>query len=334
MEKIILAIETSCDETSMSIFKGHSLLSLKTVSQIDIHKEYGGVIPELASRLHVNQVAPILKEVVSKAKINIEDIDYICFTKEPGLVNALQIGLIVAKTIKMLIKKPLLAIDHLEGHLLSSFINEKDIEDKFPMLGVVISGGHTNIYYMKDSLTYKLMGKTLDDSIGESYDKVGKMLGIDYPAGSTIDKLTTNIKSDLKFSVPKVKGFDFSFSGIKSQVYREVSGTKKDKHVIYSKEQIINAFQEVVLKHFMEKIELASKEYNIKNITITGGVSASVVLRNKVNESKLFDNIYYPKKEFCSDNAAMIAYAGYNKIKNNKFEDANLNIDSSPKSNI
>ena len=329
MKKLILSIETSCDETSMAILEGHKVLSIKTVSQIDMFKDYGGVIPELASRMHVDVISDVLKFVLKDSKTKHEDIDYIAFTQSPGLVNALQIGLLAAKTLKMLLNKPLIAIDHLEGHLLSPFIGEENISNKFPMIGSIISGGHTNLYYLKDETTYKLIGRTLDDAMGETYDKVGKLLSLPYPSGPIIDEMTTNKKSPIKFKKPKVDNLDFSFSGIKSQVYREVN-----KNGDIYKEDIINSLQEVVSEHYVEKISNAFTKYNIKDISISGGVSASPYLRNKIKNISGINNIYLPELKYCSDNAAMIGYAAYIKILNNKYEDASLDVDSSPRSNI
>ncbi len=327
--KIILAIETSCDETSISLHKGSQVIDIETFTQIKEHNNYGGVIPEFAGRMHSQEIAKVYKTLMNRNEMKAAQIDYVAFTKQPGIINSLQVGLIAAKTIAMLTNKPLISIDHLQGHLLSPFINEKNIEKHFPMIGLIISGGHTDLYIMKDSVSYQLIGKTTDDAMGEVYDKVGKKLGLSYPSGPEIDKLTTSKEGSLKFNKPKTKELDFSFSGIKSQYFREIEKTN-----VLNIEDIINSFQYSISNHMMDKLTLASEKYNIFNLSISGGVSRSPYLREKITSNKMFKNIYFAKPKYCSDNAAMIGYAAYQNILNKVQVNENLDVDSSPKSTL
>ncbi len=325
--KIILAIETSCDETSLSLHRGSKVIDMETFTQIKQHNNYGGVIPEFAGRMHSQEIAKVFKTLMNRNKMKATQIDYVAFTKQPGIINSLQVGLIAAKTTAILIDNPLISIDHLQGHLLGPFINEKKIDNKFPMIGLIISGGHTDLYLMKDPVTYELIGKTTDDAIGEVYDKVGKKLGLNYPAGPEIDKLTTNKEVVLKFNKPKTKGLDFSFSGIKSQYFREI-----EKFNVLNIEDIINAFQNSISNHMMDKLTLACKEHNVFNLSISGGVSRSPYLRERIKSNQEFKSIYFTEPKYCSDNAAMIGYATYQNILNKVHVNEKLDVDSSPKS--
>lgn len=321
-QKIILAIETSCDETSISILKGMDILVMETNTQIDKHKVYGGVIPEVAARLHLEVIDQLVKKALQKAKLKITSIEYIAVTKEPGLINALHVGLIFAKTLTQLLKIPLLGINHLEGHIYSPFIDKED-KLKFPMICAIFSGGHTDLIYVEKLFKYKLIGSTKDDTIGESYDKVARMANLEYPGGPKIEEYN-KIKTNLVLTRPKVDGLNFSFSGLKSQVKKNLLKNQK--------EEVLKAFHDCAISYLIDNIIKASNLYKTKNIAVTGGVSASPKLREDIKKTKL--NCFFPEPKYCVDNAGMIGYTAYLRIKDNNYKILDLREDSHPKNSL
>ena len=322
----ILAFETSCDETSVAVVEnGKNVLSNIISSQIDIHKEYGGVVPEIASRHHIENILPVFNEAMEKAKCTLKDIDYIAVTNTPGLIGSLLVGLMFAKSLSYSNDIPIIPVNHIDGHIFSSFI-ENDI--KLPAISLVVSGGHTNLYYINENLETELIGETLDDAVGESYDKVARILDLPYPGGPEIEKISTFGEDTLKIKKPDVDNFDFSFSGIKTYVTNFVNREKMKNHEI-NKEDIAKSFQETVVKVLYDKVIKALAEKKVKTVFVEGGVSANKRLREKFKELPENVEIHFPKFEYCTDNGAMIGAAAYYKLKNKKsFEKNKYDIDA------
>lgn len=324
---LILGIETSCDETSISILKdGKEVLSNIISSQIEIHKEYGGVVPEIASRQHIKNIGAILDEALTEAGVTMEEIDYIGVTYAPGLIGALLVGISFAKALAYTYKKKIVPVHHIKGHIYANFI-EEDI--KLPSIALVVSGGHTNIVYIDEKHNFTNLGQTLDDAVGESYDKVARVLGLGYPGGPVIDKLAKNgDSSEIALPEPKVGGYDFSFSGIKTAVINYVNKARMKKEEI-NIENLAASFQERVVDILVKKTIKAAEEKGVNNILIAGGVAANSALREELftRAEKKGIKVYYPSFVYCTDNAAMIAEGAYYKIKygDNKFAGLNLN---------
>lgn len=322
----ILAFETSCDETSVAVVEnGKNVLSNIISSQIDIHKEYGGVVPEIASRHHIENILPVFNEAMEKAECTLKDIDYIAVTNTPGLIGSLLVGLMFAKSLSYSNDIPVIPVNHIDGHIFSSFI-ENDI--KLPAISLVVSGGHTNLYYINENLETELIGETLDDAVGESYDKVARILDLPYPGGPEIEKISTFGEDTLKIKKPDVDNFDFSFSGIKTYVTNFVNREKMKNHKI-NKKDIAKSFQETVVKVLYDKVIKALAEKKVKTVLVAGGVSANKRLREKFKELPENVEIHFPKFEYCTDNGAMIGAAAYYKLKNKKsFEKNKYDIDA------
>ncbi len=300
---IILTIETSCDETSICVVDGKKIISHYTFSQVEGHKKYGGVVPEIASRLHSEKIAGIIK------KLNIKKIDLIGFTRGPGLKGSLLVGKIAALTLSNYFQAPLYGINHLEGHLLSVEIEDDEIKNKlkFPLVALIVSGGHTELWYVEDYGKYKLIGRTLDDACGEAFDKVAKVCGMGYPGGPVIEKFALKNKDFISlFTVPEVKNsLNYSFSGIKTQVAYYV---KKLKKLDYKEKiKISYSFQDAVSKSLLNKLKIAVERYQVKNIVVCGGVSANNYLRSLIANTFNGFNLFFPQRKYTSDNAAMIA---------------------------
>ncbi len=314
---ILIGIESSCDETAAAVVRnGNEVLSSVVASQVEVHHKYGGVVPELASRKHVESIVPVVHEAISKAKININQLDGVAVTQGPGLIGSLLVGFSFAKGFALSHGLPVIGINHLEGHINSIFLNS--IFPKFPFVSLLVSGGHTNIYYVTSHCNYELMGRTRDDAVGEAYDKVAKMLGLGYPGGAIIEKLSK--KGDpffVTFKRPFLdkNGFDFSFSGIKSAVNRYVSNSSKP--LLENRSHIAASFQEAVIEVLVHKIINASITKKCKSIAIVGGVAANKELGNKVKSKAEPKNIgvYIPPVDLCGDNAAMIAAVGYHRLR-------------------
>ncbi len=321
----ILAIESSCDETSMSIIKdGHTDLGTVILSQIDIHKMYGGVVPEIASRSHVESITIVLEEVLTKASMKIDDIDAIAVTYGPGLIGSLLVGLIAAKTIAYIYNKPLIPVHHIAGHI---YANNLVNRLEFPLIALVISGGHTELIYMKEDYSFEKIGGTLDDAVGECYDKVARVMDLSYPGGPSIDKLAKQGNDTYKLPLPlNDSSYDFSFSGLKSAVINLVHNEEQRGNKI-KKEDLACSFQNRVVDILTKKTIKALKEYDVKNLIVAGGVAANSAIRNSLeNACKQHDiSFTVPPILYCTDNAAMIGAAGYFAYKKGIRADLNLN---------
>ena len=320
-----LAIESSCDETSMSIVKnGVEEVATVVLSQIDIHKTYGGVVPEVASRSHVESITIVLDEVLNKANMTMDDIDIIGVTYGPGLIGSLLIGLQAAKTLAMLYHKPLVPVHHIAGHIYANNLEERL---KFPLIALVVSGGHTDLIYMKEDYSFERIGSTLDDAVGEAYDKVAKVLGLSYPGGPLIDKLA--MQGDDTYNLPYPlddSSYNFSFSGLKSAVVNLVHNEKQRGCEIRIADMAFS-FQKRVVTVITKKTMKAIAEYNVKNLVIAGGVAANNGLRSKMVELIKDKNIKIsiPRIKYCTDNAAMIGAAAYYAYKKGIVADLYLN---------
>lgn len=306
---VILAIESSCDETAIAILKDKKELLANVVSsQIDTHKLYGGVVPEIASRMHVQNISYVIKEALSQANITLNDVDAIAVTKGPGLVGSLHVGIQAAKTMALAYSKPLIGVHHIAGHI---YANELNKEMVFPLMALVVSGGHTELVYMKDHLDFEIIGTTLDDAIGEAYDKVGRVIHVPYPGGPQIDRLAKHGKPSYPLPKPMHdESYHFSYSGLKSAVINLVHRLDQ-KGLEVNKEDLACSFQEAALGILVEKTLRAAKEYHVKQVVVAGGVSANSKLRADLE--KAFENedieLVLPPLWCCTDNAAMIAMA-------------------------
>lgn len=316
----ILSIESSCDETSVAIVEdGKKVYSNVIFTQIDIHTKYGGVVPEIASRHHIEKITYVIDEALKEAKMTPNDVDYIAVTTHPGLVGSLMVGINAAKVLSYCFNKPLIEVDHIYGHIYANYLEHDFI---FPLLALVVSGGHTELVLMKDHFDFQILGETLDDAVGEAYDKVARVVNIGYPGGPVIDKMAALGKP--VYALPHIKlgkdSYDFSFSGLKSAVINlhhkyEQNGEELNKN------DLAASFQEAVVDVLCSKTLRAAKEYNVKQIVIAGGVAANRGLRNKMSEMvKTLDGVLltYPSMKYCTDNAAMIGAAAYFQIKVNK----------------
>lgn len=328
MDKIILAIESSCDETSAAVVKnGREVLSNVISSQIATHKQYGGVVPEIASRQHIEAIDWVIDKALEDAKIKKEDIDAIAVTYGPGLVGALLVGLSEAKALAFALNKPLIPVHHIEGHIAANYIQNK--EWKPPFICEVISGGHTHLVHIKDYNEFEILGHTRDDAAGEAYDKVARVLGLTYPGGPQIEKISKNGDKDaIKF--PRVllenDSYDFSFSGLKSAVLNYVNKAQMKGEEI-KKEDVAASFQQAVVDVLVEKAIKACKDLNIKKLALAGGVSANSYLRSEMEKACLKEGIELcvPDLVLCTDNAAMIGVAAYYEYLNGNVADMSLN---------
>ena len=320
-----LAIESSCDETSMSIIKnGTEEIETVVLTQIDIHKKFGGVVPEIASRSHIESITIVLDELLSKSKMKLEDIDIIGVTYGPGLIGSLLIGLQCAKTISLVTNKPLIPVHHIAGHIYANNL-EKRLE--FPLIALVVSGGHTELVYMENDYTFKRIGGTLDDAIGEAYDKVAKILGLEYPGGPKVDRLSKLGKDTYNLPYPLDDDtYNFSFSGIKSAVVNLVHNENQRGNTI-NIEDMCTTFQNRVVSVISKKTMKAIKEYKVRNLVMAGGVAANSVLRNELEKKCKENNISFsvPRIKYCTDNAAMIGAAAYYAYQKGIIADQELN---------
>ena len=320
-----LGIESSCDETSMSIVKnGTEEIATVVLTQIDTHKEFNGVVPEIASRMHVENITIVLEELFSKTTLTMDDIDIIGVTYGPGLIGSLLIGVECAKTISLVTGKPLIPGHHIAGHI---YANNLESRLKFPLIALVVSGGHTELIYMKEDYTFKKIGGTLDDAIGEAYDKVARILGLSYPGGPIIDKKYYEGKDTYNLPYPlNDNTYNFSFSGIKSAVLNTVHNEKQRGHTIRV-EDMCTSFQERVVSVVVKKTMHALEEYQVKNLVIAGGVSANSHLRDTLAKEceKRGINFSKPRLAYCTDNATMIASAAYYAYKKGVTADLTLN---------
>ena len=310
----ILAIESSCDETAAAVVKnGREVLSNVISSQIELHKLYGGVVPEIASRKHIEKINQVIEEALSDAKMTLDDIDAIGVTYGPGLVGALLVGVAEAKAIAYAKNLPLVGVHHIEGHISANYIENKDLEP--PFLGMVVSGGHTHLVMVEDYGKYEILGKTRDDAAGEAFDKVARAIGLGYPGGPKIEKLSKEGNPEaIAFPRAKIEGFqyDFSFSGVKSAVLNYINGCQM-KGETYEEADIAASFQKAVIDVLVGNAMHAVKEYGLNKFAIAGGVASNGTLREAMREACEENEIefYHPSPIFCTDNAAMIGVAAY-----------------------
>ena len=327
-DKYILGIESSCDETSISIVKnGKEEIATVIASQIDIHKTYGGVVPEIASREHIKSITIVLEECLTKAKMTMDDIDAVAITYGPGLIGSLLVGLEAAKTLSFVYNKPLIPIHHIAGHIYANSLVE---ELKFPLLAVVVSGGHTELVYMDKHYSFEKIGETLDDAIGECYDKVARVIGLEYPGGPKLDKLASKGKATYKLPIPmQDDSYNFSFSGLKSAVINLVHNEEQRGNKI-REEDLACSFQTVAVEEIISKVEKAIKNKNIKNVIVAGGVAANIGLRDALTKltNDLDVHLVIPHIKYCTDNATMIAAAGYYAYLDGRRADLTLNSKS------
>ena len=325
----ILGIESSCDETSVSIVKnGNCEIATVTNTQISIHKEYGGVVPEIASREHVKNITIMIDECLTNANMTMDDITAIAVTYGPGLVGSLLVGIEAAKALSFATGKPLVPVNHMTGHI---YANNLVNEMKFPLLALVVSGGHTELILMEDHYKFKKLGATLDDAVGECYDKVARVINVPYPGGPVIDKLAHTGKPSYNLPLPlNDNTYNFSFSGLKSAVINLVHNEQQRNNEI-NKEDLATSFQNVVVDILVKKTFKALKEYNINNLIVAGGVAANKGLREKLTEEceKNNINLTFPEMKYCTDNGAMIAASGYFAYIRGDRADLTLNANSS-----
>jgi N6-L-threonylcarbamoyladenine synthase len=324
----ILAIESSCDDTGAAICQNGEILSNIIASQ-KIHEQYGGVVPELASRAHIQNIVPVVDVALKKANVKLSDIDAVAFTQAPGLIGSLLVGAQFAKSISLSLQKPLITVHHMQAHVLANLID--DPKPSFPFLCLTVSGGHTQIVLCESPYNLRVIGETIDDAAGEAFDKSAKLLGLPYPGGPLIDKYAkTGNPARFNFTEPNIPGLDFSFSGLKTAIlyFLQAEKKKNENFVEENLNDICASIQERIVSILLKKLQKAAKETGIKNICIAGGVSANSGLRNGLTELgvKMKWNTFIPKFEYCTDNAGMIAIAAYYKFLNQDF----ANITASP----
>ena len=325
----ILGIETSCDETSASIVKnGDTEIATVVLTQIDIHKDFGGVVPEIASRHHVKNITMVIEDCLEKANMKIADIDAIAVTYGPGLVGSLLVGVEAAKTLAYVNNKPLIPVNHMSGHI---YANQLVEPLKFPLIALVVSGGHTQLIYMEAHYKFKEIGSTLDDAVGECYDKVARVINVPYPGGPTVDKWAHEGEDTYELPLPKNdNSYDFSFSGLKSAIINLVHNEEQRGNEIRKKD-LATSFQNTVVEIITKKTMKALKDYNVNNLIVAGGVAANKGLREKLislcNENNI--HLSFPEMKYCTDNAAMIAASGYYAYIRGDRADLTLNPQSS-----
>ncbi len=318
---LIMGIESSCDETSIAIVKnGREVLSNCINSQIKIHEEYGGVVPEIASRCHTEVINGIMKESLKEANVTLDDIDAIAVTQGPGLVGALLVGVSYAKGLSYVTEKPLVAVNHIEGHIAGNYLTHNEL--KPPFICLIISGGHTHLVNVKSYNDFEILGKTRDDAIGEAFDKVARVVGLGYPGGPKVDNLAKQGNPTIKLPVTHFENLDFSFSGIKTAV---INLNHKDPNI--DKADLCASFQTAVTEMLTSNVRKAVKEFSADKIVIAGGVSRNSYIRSSFDNlaKELNIKVYYPEPILCTDNAAMIAAAGYYNYINEERADMKLN---------
>ena len=325
----ILAIESSCDETSMAIIRnGNECVHLTVLTQMDTHAEFGGVVPEIASRMHTENVTMVLEETLTKANMTMDEIDAIAVTYAPGLLGSLLVGVEFAKTLSFVYKKPLIAVNHIAGHI---YANNLEKQMKFPLLALVVSGGHTDLILMKGDYEFEHIGGTLDDAIGECYDKVARVIGLGYPGGPKVEKAALEGEHTYDLPIPmNDDSFNMSFSGLKSSIINLVHNEKQRGNEIRNND-LARSFQDVAVDQLCRKTELAIKKYGVNNMIIAGGVSANKFLREEIKKvtDKYDVELCVPRMLYCTDNAAMIGAAAYPLYLNGEFADLTLNATSS-----
>jgi N6-L-threonylcarbamoyladenine synthase len=325
-EIYILGIESSCDDTSAAVSLNTQILS-NVISMQKIHEIYGGVVPELASRAHMQNIVPVINEAINKAGITLDKIDAIAFTRGPGLLGSLLVGTSFAKSLSMALGKPLIDVHHMKAHILAHFIdNEQNNKPDFPFLCLTVSGGHTQIVQVNSYYDFEILGTTIDDAAGEAFDKCAKIMGLTYPGGPLIDKYA-QIGDDkrFQFNKPQVGGFDFSFSGLKTSFlyFIEKEKKKNPQFIDENLHDLCASLQKTIIDILIQKLELASEKTGVKTVAIAGGVSANSGLRNRMisYEQEKEWKVFIPEFQFCTDNAGMIAVTGYFNYLDNRFVD-------------
>ena len=318
---LVLGIESSCDETSVAVVEdGRKVLSNVISSQVPIHERFGGVVPEIASRNHVEAISNVTNKAIEEAKIKLEDIDLVSFTYGPGLVGPLLVGVSYGKALAYSLNKPFVATNHIHGHIAANYITHPELEP--PFISLVISGGHSHIVYIKDYTEYEIIGKTRDDAVGEAFDKVARVIGLGYPGGPKIDKLAKEGEPNIQLPKTHMDNLDFSFSGIKTAV---INLNHKDPNINHA--DLCASFEKTVTEILIANTVKAAEEKGVKKIALAGGVSANSYIREQFkNLEKDGYSIYYPDLVYCTDNAAMIATAGYFKyLKDGATNDLQIN---------
>ena len=328
----ILAIESSCDDTAAAVLKNNEVLS-NCIANQEIHRDYGGVVPELASRAHQANIVPVVQQALSIANIDKKELTAIAYTRGPGLVGSLLVGSSFAKSLSLSLDIPLVEVNHMQAHILCHFIKNKEKKPpKFPFLGVTISGGHTQLILVEDFFKMTEIGTTLDDAIGEAFDKCGKTMGLDYPAGPEIDKLAINGNPEaFKFPIPKVKDFDVSYSGVKTAFLNLISKNinKNQNFIKDNLNDLCASIQKTLVEIIMNKIEKASNSLKINRVVIGGGVAANSEIRRVLNDMSISSDweIFIPPLEYTTDNAAMIGIVAYYKLKKNELGEMYQSVD-------
>ncbi len=325
---IILAIESSCDDTSAAVLRDDMLLSNVIASQ-KVHEQYGGVVPELASRAHEQNIIPVVDGAIREAGIKKEEIDAVAFTRGPGLMGSLMVGVSFAKSFAQALGKPLVEVNHLQAHVLSHFINRGEPIPQFPFICLLVSGGHTQILLLKSHFEMEILGQTIDDAAGEAIDKAAKIMDLGYPGGPIIDRLAKEGDADaFKFATPQIAGYDYSFSGIKTSfLYFLRDRLKEDPEFIEKhKADLCASIQKTIVGFLMKKTERAAIDRRVRQVAIAGGVSANSLLRSELQRicDKHHWQAFIPPFKFCTDNAAMVGIAGYFKYLKGEFADISL----------
>lgn len=325
----ILAIESSCDDTSAAVISNGKILSNKTASQ-DVHRDYGGVVPELASRMHQENIVPVIDRALAEAGISSSELSSIAFTKGPGLLGSLLVGCCFAKAYALSLDLPLISVNHMEAHVLAHFI--EDPIPPFPFLCLTVSGGHTQILKINGPLDMTILGETIDDAAGEAFDKIGKYLGLKYPAGPEIDRLAKLGEARFSFTKPRIAHLDFSFSGLKTAVLYFLRDQVRAKATFIEENlhDVCASVQNTIVEILLDKLKMAAEEEQIRHIGIAGGVAANSLLRSRLEQAAQDHNwiVYIPKFEYCTDNAAMVAMAAHFKFKNKIFADQTVSPDA------
>lgn len=321
----ILAIESSCDDTSAAVFRNDRLLSNEVATQA-IHKKYGGVVPELASRAHQKNIVPVVDIALKNAGVNRSQIGAVAFTRGPGLLGSLLVGVSFAKSFALARNIPLLEVNHMQAHILAHFIKDEDEKEapEFPFLCLTVSGGHTQIVKVNSHLDMELIGHTIDDAAGEAFDKGAKILGLPYPGGPHVDKRAKEGDPEkFAFTIPNVPGLNFSFSGLKTSLLYFIRNNEKENPNFLEENlnDICASYQQAIVTFLLQKLKRAARETGVKNICLAGGVSANSNLRNQLTElgEEQGWKVFIPRFEYCTDNAAMIGIAGYYKFLNGEF---------------